>query len=222
MKAFQYFLFFIALTTQTVLAQDNDPKVIDPNVNQRVKDDKSQTDILIGLCNREGLQSDLFNSFYEKEYNAYSPETKTMDLIKKNPKLYNIIIYMVMGSWCEDSQQQVPRFFKIIDQIAFDENDMTVFCVDRNKKTPKNETDQYNITLVPTFIFYYHGNEIGRIIEKPKVSLEKDFLSFLESIDKKSEPIKKTTTNTKTGTTTQNKTTTPKSTTNKTGTGIKK
>ena len=222
MKYFSYFLFLFLLITQSGFAQDNDPKIVDPNVNQTIKDEKTQSNILIGLCNRDGMQTEVFNSFFEKEYSNYSIDAKTLDLLKKNPKLYNITVYVVMGSWCEDSQQQIPRFYKILDQIAFDENDMTVFCVDRNKKTPKNETDQYNITLVPTIIFYYHGNEIGRIIEKPKVSLEKDFLSFLESIDKKTEPIKKTTTNTKTGTTIQNKTTTPKSTTNKTGTGIKK
>ena len=221
MKSFSYFLILFFIVSQTVFAQDNEPKVVDPKVNQRVKDEKSQTDILIGLCNRDGLQSDLFNSFYEKEYNAYSPDTKTMDLIKKNPKLYNVTIYVVMASWCEDSQQQMPRLFKILDQVAYDDNDMTIFCVDKSKKTPLNETDQFKITLVPTIIFNYRGNEIGRIIEKPKVSLEKDLLSILESIDKKPETIKKTTT-TNTKTTTQNKTTSPKTTTNKTGTGVKK
>lgn len=84
-----------------------------------------------------------------------------------------------MGSWCGDSQEQVPRFLKIMDAIGFSENNITIYCVDRNKKTDKGETDNLKITLVPTFIFYKDGKEIGRIVETPKTTLEKEMLEII-------------------------------------------
>ena len=42
-----------------------------------------------------------------------------------------------------------------------------------------NETEGLNIEKVPTFIFYKNGIEIGRIIESPEKSIEKDFLKIL-------------------------------------------
>jgi hypothetical protein len=39
--------------------------------------------------------------------------------------------------------------------------------------------DGFDITNVPTFIFYRNGKEINRIVESPVISLEKDMLSIL-------------------------------------------
>ena len=38
------------------------------------------------------------------------------------------------------------------------------------------------IELVPTFILDYNGEEIGRIIESPEESLEKDLLRIISTI----------------------------------------
>jgi len=70
-------------------------------------------------------------------------------------------------------------FYKLMDKVEYDSSKITVYCVDRDKKTEKGETDNLNITLVPTFIIYRDGMEIGRIIETPKVSLEADLLEIL-------------------------------------------
>jgi len=36
-----------------------------------------------------------------------------------------------MGSWCGDSQEQVPKFYKIISLLNFDENKIQLIAVDR-------------------------------------------------------------------------------------------
>jgi thiol-disulfide isomerase/thioredoxin len=85
-----------------------------------------------------------------------------------------------MGSWCSDSRREVPRFYKILDRLKFDQNKLTLFCVDRSKKDSADDTSKLNIESVPTFIFYRKEKEIGRIIESPKETLEKDIQKIVE------------------------------------------
>lgn len=149
--------------------------------NQTVIDEKSQMEVMTGKWSREGLKtSDLFKTFYDAEYASYNPETTVLDNIKIARATKTITVTIVMGSWCGDSQEQVPRFFKILDILSFQEADVTIICVDRNKKSLNGETDNLGITLVPTFIIYDSGKEIGRIIETPKEALEKDLFTIIK------------------------------------------
>src|SRR5271157_5225201 len=88
-------------------------------INKTKIDEKSQMVVLIGLCNREGLKSDIFKTYYDTEYNAYT--TNAIDIGNLRAVLVNknITVTIVMGSWCGDSQEQVPHFFKIIDAVGF-------------------------------------------------------------------------------------------------------
>ena len=147
------------------------------DVNKKIMDQKTQKEILIGLCNRDGLKAGDFGQHYQVEYGSYKPEVLISDKIKL--KLNKITITIVMGSWCGDSKEQVPRFLKLLDKVEYDSSKITIYCVNRDKKTEKGETDNLAITLVPTFIIYRDGVEIGRIIETPKVSLEADLLEIL-------------------------------------------
>jgi hypothetical protein len=153
--------------------------VFSQELNKTKIDEKSQMEVLIGLCNRDGLKSDLFKTYYDSEYTAYIPDAPTMTSLKTAFATKKIKITIVMGSWCGDSQEQVPRFYKIIDQMGIADSSITLICVDRSKKSNKGETDSLGITLVPTFIFYLDGKEIGRITEAPKINLEKDFLEII-------------------------------------------
>jgi thiol-disulfide isomerase/thioredoxin len=149
------------------------------DINKTKIDEKSQMEVLTGLCNRDGLKLNLFKSYYDTEYAAYTPDATTINNLKTFLANKNIKVVIVMGSWCGDSQEQVPRFYKIIDAIGFLDSNITLYSVDRTKKTEKGETDNLNITLVPTFIFYKDGKEIGRITETPKETIEKDMLGII-------------------------------------------
>ncbi|MFH0895229.1 MAG: thioredoxin family protein [Bacteroidota bacterium] len=153
--------------------------VFSQEINKTKIDEKSQMEVLIGLCNRDGLKSDLFKTYFDTEYAAYTPDDATINSLKASMANKNIRITIVMGSWCGDSQEQVPRFYKIMDQSGFAESNITLYCVDRSKKSDKGETDSLGIQLVPAFIFYQDGKEIGRITETPKTNLEKDFLDIV-------------------------------------------
>ena len=85
-----------------------------------------------------------------------------------------------MGTWCGDSQEQVPRFYRVLDEAKIDCKSMKVICVDGQKQCSDVQFEDYNIERVPTFIFYRKDKEIGRIIESPEVSLEEDFWGIIK------------------------------------------
>jgi len=94
-------------------------------------------------------------------------------------KTDDISITIVMGTWCSDSREQIPSFYKILNELNYPTDKITLICVDRNKKGLSDEVSNLNIELVPTIIFYRNGKEIGRIIETPQESLEKDLLRII-------------------------------------------
>jgi thiol-disulfide isomerase/thioredoxin len=81
--------------------------------------------------------------------------------------------------WCGDSKRELPRFLKIADEAGFPPARITLYSLDRTKKSPDGMTARYGIEYVPTFIVLKDGAEVGRITESPKVSVEADLLTIL-------------------------------------------
>ena len=144
---------------------------------QLLTDPKKNHQMIVGECKRSVLQTDTFAVWFNKEYDSYKADLKTLDQLK--PLMKNVRVTVVMATWCSDSRLQVPRFFKITDYLKYKSRKIRLICVDREKKTPDININDFAITLVPTFIFYRNGIEIGRIIESPVVSLETDLLKLL-------------------------------------------
>lgn len=150
----------------------------DKKINRQVFDTKANRYILIGYCNRDALHDSVFDSYYQKEYDEYLPDREI--IAQMYSLLDGITVTIVMATWCSDSREQVPRFYKIFDMLEHSFPDPVLICVDKDKKAPDISLEGMNIERVPTFIFYYKGKELGRIIETPKETLEKDMLSILK------------------------------------------
>jgi hypothetical protein len=146
-------------------------------LNQKTIDEKKHYEILIGQCNREGFATCKFDSAYQAGYSAYAPDMVILNQCP--PYLADVTITLVMGTWCGDSKEHVPHFYKILDLLKFDIDKLNLICVDRLKKAPGVDLTQLNIQLVPTFIFYRKDKEIGRIIETPVELMEKDMLRII-------------------------------------------
>ena len=140
-------------------------------------DEKNGEPLILGYCPANIIIDSLFNDTWATEYNNYQPDFETLDSLEG--KLDNIIITIVFRSTCSDSKEQLPRLFKILNELNCDVNSITLIGVDREKQGLSNETEGLEIELVPTIIFYKDGSEIGRIVETPAESLEKDLLKIL-------------------------------------------
>ena len=142
--------------------------------NRVVVDEKLQKEVLIGPCDRKGLESEIFNEYFQSEYEAYHIDRNAVEQIKDLKK--GVEVLTVMGTWCHDSKMQVPRFYKIMDEAGIRESKLKLIAVDRAKTAGDTDISGLDVERVPTFIFYKKGREIGRIVESPTSSLEKDIL----------------------------------------------
>ena len=146
-------------------------------LNQTVYDKQSKTKMLVGLSNRGGLQKYPFSGWFNNEYSAYALNKEAIQGIKNDSEKLSIKLFM--GTWCKDSRREVPRIYRILDAVGFDESDLTLINMDREKNSPGGEEVGLNIHHVPTVILYKNGNEIGRIIESPVQLLEEDMVAIL-------------------------------------------
>ncbi len=163
------FLLFSGFATTSLFAQQMNATINDP-VRNRV--------ILIDQVNREGLLKGEIGEFFQPDYDAYRPDSLSIEQLKG--KLDNISIHIVFGSWCGDSKDQLPRFLKVLDQIGFNGSQLKMTAVDSHKTGRNIDVGGLNILKVPTFVVYRKSVEIGRIIETPLDLLEKDLLQILE------------------------------------------
>lgn len=134
--------------------------------------------MLLGIVNRDGLQLEEYKAWFQSNYNNYTVEQDAIAPLNTN--LRGIQIKVFIGTWCSDSQREIPAFYKILDALEFDQDNLTMIAIDRSKKLPSKELKDFAIEYVPTFIFYKEDKEIGRIIESPTLSLEEDMLGILK------------------------------------------
>lgn len=150
-------------------------------LNQQTTSHEGET-ILLGPVNRQGFQTAPFKSWYDDFYGMYNVRASALEGVAAALKDVDIVVFM--GTWCSDSQMQVPQFYKILDHLKFPESRLKVYAVDnhpeRNKTTPGGESATYKIEFVPTFIFLRKGQELGRITEYPQQSLEADMAGFVK------------------------------------------
>lgn len=160
------FIGFLFSST-TGVAQDGD------TLKQAVRKDN----FLVGAVDRDELQLGNFGEHFLTEYKNYQPCTNSLQQIQD--KIYNKSIVIVLATWCHDSQIQVGRFYKILDQLNYNTNNVVNICLDRDKLAGEEDIKKFDVTLVPTFIFYQGSSEKGRIIESPTMTLEKNIVQIL-------------------------------------------
>jgi len=139
---------------------------------------KDGVNILYGEITRDDLFSE-FPAWYDN-YSEYEPDSIIIKALSgSNPDLK---IEIFLGTWCSDSRREVPKFFKIVDESKFVQNNqIKLWAVDRHKTLESGLTDKREITNVATFIVYKNEGEIGRIIELPESdNIEADLLLIVK------------------------------------------
>ncbi|MEP0355291.1 thioredoxin family protein [Paraglaciecola sp.] len=113
---------------------------------------------------------------FQSMYNSYVPSDSELMAIKS---IEGKSLMVLFGTWCHDSEREVPRLLKLLDSAGIKLDELTLVGVDRNKQEPGNRHSQFELKYTPTIILLDEGKEIGRIIEKPKVGLAKDLAMFV-------------------------------------------
>ncbi|HET8854840.1 MAG TPA: thioredoxin family protein [Salinimicrobium sp.] len=131
----------------------------------------------VGEINTYDLKTDFHADWYNSRFEAFQPDAETLAVIEDNIEDYEIKVFM--GTWCPDSRREVPKLFKILDEVGYDLDKVTMYGVDRRKTTPDHLEQTYAIKRVPTIIFFKNGEEVNRIVEYPRETLEKDIAAII-------------------------------------------
>ena len=131
--------------------------------------DASGHKIIKGFMSKKEMATDTAFAWYAQNMKSFTPSAETVKLYAANKDSVNFIIFG--GTWCEDSQGLLPKFFATTDAAGISDSRITLVGVDRSKKTLYNLTEAFAVTNVPTFIVMKNGKEIGRVVEYGKTGM---------------------------------------------------
>lgn len=110
---------------------------------------------------------------FEENYNRY----EVLDSAERMPADFRVLIFF--GTWCHDSQREVPRMLKVLEAVGLPEDHIKMVTLDFSKTDPEGLAVANGVEFTPTFIFFRQQDEIGRIIERPATTLEEAMVELL-------------------------------------------
>lgn len=118
---------------------------------------------------------------YAKRKSEYQPDRDAVQMISAAVQPGDHI-EVYLGTWCPDSQREVPKFLKVLDLLEQEHGvnlPARYIALNRAKKEPAELIAGKNIEKVATFIYYRGDQELGRIVERPNGMLEDDLLQIV-------------------------------------------
>jgi thiol-disulfide isomerase/thioredoxin len=133
--------------------------------------------ILNGIISPYILQNDPHFTWYESSSKDIFEKSKLIPALANAAQDITILIFG--GTWCEDTQNILPKFFTYQYKANFPDSKITFIGVDRQKKSLGNLASVMGITNVPTIIVLKNGKEVGRVVEHGITGLWDEELSEL-------------------------------------------
>lgn len=136
------------------------------------------------FLNSTGVAKDdasLFLGSLQNDYRAYKPNKLVMDSIREILSAGNMLMVDVYGgNWCSDTRYGMGGLTHVLDDLGLRKSDFRYIRVDKDKKIIDLKPAGIEISLVPLVIFHIGKKEIGRIIENPMESWERNLLQLLK------------------------------------------
>lgn len=124
---------------------------------------------------------------FKPAYDAYKPDEEAIKIIKKFKG--KMQIKMVMGFWDEESSKQTSELVKILETAKWnihDAEDLKIFAVNTVMEAAFEGFNALKITVIPTYIFYVNGKEVGRYDNNLPMNLEKSIAAFMTQYENRS------------------------------------
>ncbi len=132
--------------------------------------------ILKGECRFEDLKAQP-SFMWLKDTAQYKPDKRALGTLREKLLQYEMVV--VFGSWCEDSQRELPHLYRVLQEAGMPMEKVALYGLDRAKKGRDMEDKIFRVEKVPTIILFKNHREIGRIVETPKRSIEADLAQMI-------------------------------------------
>ena len=141
--------------------------------------------IIVGNISWEGWQEHAGWKTYSA--GAFTPSQKRVSDVSEITNSKNISYLIFAGSWCGDSEEELPKLYKLLTMSGIFDDKRVLYGLDRHKQEPTGIALQYKIEKVPTLVILSGNEEIGRIVETPKKSWDDDILNIIRNVYYKEE-----------------------------------
>ncbi len=127
------------------------------------KDPENGLKTLKGILSRDILLNDSAFKWMKNDISWYKPNAGCVANL--TPVKDTIQLLVFIGTWCEDSHIVLPQLLKLLDQVKFPANRLTIIGVDRKKQTLGSLSEALHVTKAPSILVMKGGKEIGRVEE---------------------------------------------------------
>jgi thiol-disulfide isomerase/thioredoxin len=137
---------------------------------------------LLGQIQSAQLGEEPYSEWYQDAYIDYTPNPAVLEDLQA-ADWDDVEITVFFGTWCGDSQREVPRLVKLLDVLEFPGERLTMVAVDHveeaTKRSPGGEEKGMEVYKVPTIVVSRDGDEVARYVEHAVLSMERDLLTIL-------------------------------------------
>ena len=123
----------------------------------------SETKVLKGILSRTVIENDTAFGWFKENMQYGRVDPDALKQFKEKKSAFRLLIFC--GTWCHDSQNLLPKIYRLIDQSGFPANQISLVGMDRAKTVPGHLEVKWKIESVPTFIVLKNGKEVGRVVE---------------------------------------------------------
>ncbi len=120
---------------------------------------------------------------WQDEYDQAQPNPVTIETLASATGSYRIVT--VLGSWCEDSQREVPRLLKVLDELDRPIFSLEMIGVDRTRRidnaglAASSGVEQIVDRVATIMVFDADGIELGRVVETAEKPIEELLVEFI-------------------------------------------
>ncbi|MCJ8273984.1 MAG: thioredoxin family protein [Psychrosphaera sp.] len=127
---------------------------------------------------------DLLTRFHIFAKNKKADQTQISDLevLDFANQLNNKKLVVVFGTWCHDSQREIPRLLNLLDKVNAQHSDIK-YDIEFIAAAPYEKRDpalvkKYDLSAVPTIMLFDQDQEVGRVVENTPLSLAAAFVNM--------------------------------------------
>jgi thiol-disulfide isomerase/thioredoxin len=134
-----------------------------------------------GIVNKYLIENEPTFGWMKSAKVGYKPDTTTLNAFERSKGKVQFVVFG--GTWCEDTQSIVPKFFSLQEKSGVPDNAISFFGVNREKKSLASIAEAFNIKNVPTIIIMKDGVEKGRVVEYGKTgNWDKELAEILNKL----------------------------------------
>ncbi|QOL26942.1 thioredoxin family protein [Thalassotalea sp. LPB0316] len=133
---------------------------------------KPEHDFPVGDMTQEQV---LEHQGFKQSFDNFSLTEDERDKVQMWGKDIRIDVFFAI--WCHDSEREVPRLLKALETKPGAQ--IKLYALDVKKSDPKGLAKLNKVKYTPTMIVYVDDKEVGRVIERPEVSLVEDIHQLL-------------------------------------------